>query len=177
MSSTYSLSLMATTELEYHKGVWKCGTTDCIFTSIYEFAVVIFDIFKVCWILTKNKFDFNAAKPSVHPEKNYPWNDKFVDEIKRALAANTRIINDTKYKKAFDSIAFTMFPTQYLNKFEYPRTKEDTHPAKTNYKKICAIFGTIFLMMIDAQILMYPVAMRAWAAVLQSFVDKDWYIG
>lgn len=55
---------------------------------------------------------------------------------------------------------FTMFPT-LIYQIEYPRTKE----IRWSYvlEKICAIFGTIFLMMIDAQILMYPVAMRALA--------------
>ena len=98
MINVGSLSLMATTELEYHKGFWAAYLLP--FSRFFWIAVVtlifgkkqyiqrpigdkvIAKSFKVCWILTKNKFDFNAAKPSVHPEKNYPWNDKFVDEIR-----------------------------------------------------------------------------------------------
>ncbi|EJS41900.1 are2p [Saccharomyces arboricola H-6] len=78
---------------------------------------------------------------------------------------SSQSLNDQKQKfpnniSARNFFMFTVFPT-LIYQIEYPRTKE----IRWVYvlEKICAIFGTIFLMMIDAQILMYPVAMRAVA--------------
>lgn len=53
---------------------------------------------------------------------------------------------------------FTMFPT-LVYQIEYPRTKK----VRWSYvlEKVCAIFGTIVVMMTVAQIFMYPVAIRA----------------
>ncbi|CCE64426.1 hypothetical protein TPHA_0H02220 [Tetrapisispora phaffii CBS 4417] len=55
---------------------------------------------------------------------------------------------------------YTMFPT-LVYQVEYPRTER----IRWRYvlEKACAIFGTIFLMMLLAQTYMYPVAMRAIA--------------
>ncbi|CAI4050656.1 hypothetical protein N7582_004984 [Saccharomyces uvarum] len=76
---------------------------------------------------------------------------------------NSQSLNDQTQKfpnniNVSNFFMFTMFPT-LIYQIEYPRTKE----IRWVYvlEKICAIFGTIFLMMIDAQILMHPVAMRA----------------
>ncbi|CAI4052159.1 hypothetical protein SUVZ_14G3380 [Saccharomyces uvarum] len=76
---------------------------------------------------------------------------------------NSQSLNDQTQKfpnniKVSNFFMFTMFPT-LIYQIEYPRTKE----IRWVYvlEKLCAIFGTIFLMMIDAQILMHPVAMRA----------------
>lgn len=53
---------------------------------------------------------------------------------------------------------FTMFPT-IVYQIEYPRTKY----IRWLYvlEKVCAIFGTIFIMVLNAQIFMYPIAERA----------------
>lgn len=53
---------------------------------------------------------------------------------------------------------FTMFPT-IVYQIEYPRTDR----IRWSYvlEKICAIFGTIFIMVLNAQIFMYPIAERA----------------
>ena len=97
-----SLSVIATTELEAHKGFWAayllpfcffwvavvvliCGKKQFVRKPIGD--KVISRCFKVLWVLLKNKFNFDEAKPSVHPERAYPWTDKFVGEIKVALAA------------------------------------------------------------------------------------------
>lgn len=102
MVNVGSLSVIATTELESHKGFWAAYLLPFCFFWV---AVVVLIVgrnqyirppigdkvieksFKVLWILCKNKFNFDAAKPSMNPEKNFPWSDKFVDEQKRALAA------------------------------------------------------------------------------------------
>ena len=203
MINVGSLSLMATTELEYHKGFWAayllpfCFFWIAVVTLIFGKKQyiqrpigdkVIAKSFKVCWILTKNKFDFNAAKPSVHPEKNYPWNDKFVDEIKRALAACKVFIfypiywtqygtmissfitqasmmelhgipND--FLQAFDSIALIIF-IPIFEKFVYPFIRRYT-PLKPITKIFVGFMFGSFAM--------------TWAAVLQSFVYKagPWY--
>ncbi|CAB4255406.1 similar to Saccharomyces cerevisiae YCR048W ARE1 Acyl-CoA:sterol acyltransferase, isozyme of Are2p [Maudiozyma barnettii] len=53
---------------------------------------------------------------------------------------------------------FTMFPT-IVYQIEYPRTTT----IRWSYvlEKICAIFGTIFIMVLNAQLFMYPIAERA----------------
>lgn len=55
---------------------------------------------------------------------------------------------------------YTMFPT-LVYQIEYPRTKK----IRWDYvfEKLCAIFGTIFVMMVLAQTYMYPLAMKAIA--------------
>lgn len=55
---------------------------------------------------------------------------------------------------------YSMFPT-VVYQIEYPRTKK----IRWSYvfEKLCAIFGIIFIMMVVAQMFMYPVAMRAIA--------------
>lgn len=97
-----SLSVIATTELELHKGFWAAYLLPFCFFWIAVLVLVagrkqyirppigdkvIAKSFRVIWILMKNKFDFNTVKPSMNPTLNYPWTDKFVDEIKRALSA------------------------------------------------------------------------------------------
>lgn len=53
---------------------------------------------------------------------------------------------------------FTMFPV-VVYQIEYPRTEK----IRWNYvvEKIFAIFGTIFIMVVDAQVFMYPIAIGA----------------
>lgn len=53
---------------------------------------------------------------------------------------------------------YTMFPT-LVYQIEYPRTKK----IRWGYvmEKLCAIFGTIFVMMVLAQTYMYPIAIQA----------------
>ncbi|CCF59433.1 hypothetical protein KAFR_0H00240 [Kazachstania africana CBS 2517] len=97
-----SLSVIATTELELNVGFWAAYLLPFCFFWIAVIVIVagkrqyiikptgdrvIAKSFKVCWILCKNKFDITSAKPSYHPESEFPWEDKFVDEIQRALAA------------------------------------------------------------------------------------------
>lgn len=97
-----SLSVIATTELESHVDFWAAYLLPFCFFWIAVVVLVfgrnqyvrppigdkvIAKSFSVIWILMKNKFNFEAVKPSVNPEKDYPWSDKFVDEIKTALAA------------------------------------------------------------------------------------------
>lgn len=55
---------------------------------------------------------------------------------------------------------YTMFPT-LVYQIEYPRTKK----IRWDYvfEKVCAIFGTIFVMMVLAQTYMYPLAIKAIA--------------
>ncbi|CCK69750.1 Ptr2p KNAG_0C06570 [Huiozyma naganishii CBS 8797] len=97
-----SLSVIATSELELHRGFWAAYLLPFCFFWIAVVVLVlgknqyvkppigdkvISKCFKVLWILTKNRFNFDAPKPSLNPTKNYPWSDKFVDEIQRALGA------------------------------------------------------------------------------------------
>lgn len=102
MINVGALSVMATTELEYKKGFWAAYLLPFCFFWI-AVAVLAFGknnyvrppvgektiskSFRVVGILLRNRFSYDAAKPSLNPEKNYPWSDKFVDEIYRALSA------------------------------------------------------------------------------------------
>ena len=97
-----SLSIVATTELELHVGFWAAFLLPfCFFflaiaalvlgrntyTKVPVSDKVIAKSFKCTWIAIKNKFTFDAAKPSLNPEKEFPWTDHFVEEVKRAIYA------------------------------------------------------------------------------------------
>ncbi|ODV70252.1 PTR2-domain-containing protein [Hyphopichia burtonii NRRL Y-1933] len=97
-----SLSVIATTEMELHIGFWAAFLLPFCFFFVAIAALilgknvyvkvpvsdkVISRCFKVCFIAIKNKFNFDAAKPSLHPESEFPWSDKFVEEVRRALYA------------------------------------------------------------------------------------------
>lgn len=96
------LSVIATTEMELHIGFWAAFLLPFCFFFVAIAALilgknvyvkvpvsdkVISRCFKVCFIAIKNKFNFDAAKPSLHPESEFPWSDKFVEEVRRALYA------------------------------------------------------------------------------------------
>ncbi|OCL03552.1 putative MFS peptide transporter Ptr2 [Glonium stellatum] len=100
-----SLSLLATPYMERDVGFWSAyllalcmflaGTTVLIFgKKIYVVrppqGSVITDAFKVIWLMIKHR-NSNAAKPSYQQEiggkTNLPWDDHFVEEVKRALVA------------------------------------------------------------------------------------------
>ncbi|KAL2707159.1 Peptide transporter PTR2 [Kluyveromyces marxianus] len=97
-----SLSVMATTHLEAEYGFWAAYLlTFCFFWIGIVVLVfgknkyvkkpigdnVIAKSFRVCFIALRNGFNLNRAVPSLNPEKEYPWNDLFVDEIRRAFKA------------------------------------------------------------------------------------------
>lgn len=100
-----SLSALATTELELHIGFWAAYLLPLCFFSIAIGTLVlgrrgyvkrpptgsiIPDCFKVLAIGVKSGFKLDSAKPSVRAQQSQgavPWNDAFVDEVKRALVA------------------------------------------------------------------------------------------
>jgi len=102
-----SLSSIATTELELNVGFWSAYLLPMIMFFVgflvliagKKFYVVrppkgsiIVHAFKAMWIGLISKFNMNAAKPSYQeelPSRRYvtPWNDQFIEEIKRALIA------------------------------------------------------------------------------------------
>ncbi|CAK7891078.1 peptide transporter Ptr2p [[Candida] anglica] len=97
-----SLSVIATTEMEAHIGFWASyllplcfffvGVLTLVLGRKYYVKVPVGDkiiskSFKVLAIGLKNKLNMDVAKPSVNPEMQYPWTDKFVDEVTRALFA------------------------------------------------------------------------------------------
>ncbi|ODV81508.1 PTR2-domain-containing protein [Suhomyces tanzawaensis NRRL Y-17324] len=97
-----SLSVIATTEMEKNIGFWAAYLLPFCFFFIALLALVlgrnqyvkvpvgdkvINRTFQCVWVAMKNKFDLESAKPSLHPEMNFPWTDKFVEEIRRALYA------------------------------------------------------------------------------------------
>ena len=58
----------------------------------------------------------------------------------------------------YNYFMFTMFPV-LVYQTRYPRT--DKIRWRYVIEKICAIFGTIFIMMVNAQVFMYPIAIQA----------------
>lgn len=97
-----ALSVVATTELEHRVDFWAAYLLPFCFFFIAIFALVIgrkqyvnvpigdkviSKAFKISWIGLRNKFNMDSAKPSVAPEMDYPWSDKFVEEVKRSFYA------------------------------------------------------------------------------------------
>lgn len=101
-----SLSLLATPYMEKYIGFWSayvlCLCMFIVGTSVVllgrKFYIVrppqgsiITDAFKALWIMTVSR-NSDAAKPSWQAANggrrtNLPWDDRFVDEVKRALVA------------------------------------------------------------------------------------------
>ena len=101
-----SLSPIATTEMEKHISFWSAYLLPlCMF--IMGFVVVVLGrnhyvtkpptgsilptAFRALWVGVKNKGNMDAAKPSYQEEHGHkgssPWNDQFIEELKRALIA------------------------------------------------------------------------------------------
>ncbi|CAN3366001.1 peptide transporter Ptr2p [Diutina catenulata] len=97
-----SLSVLATTNLELHVGFWAAFLLPFCFFFVGIIALIlgknvyvkvpisdkiIEKTFKISWIGIKNKFNLDAAKPSINPSANFPWDDHLVEEVKRAFYA------------------------------------------------------------------------------------------
>lgn len=101
-----SLSLLATTYMERLVGFWS-GYLLCLCMFVVGGIVLILgrkkyvvrppqgsiitDAFKALWLMVRNR-NMDGPKPSwqaVHgnPNHTFPWNDQFIDELKRALVA------------------------------------------------------------------------------------------
>jgi POT family proton-dependent oligopeptide transporter len=101
-----SLSAIATTNMELHIGFWSAYLLPFLMFCV-GFAVlvagkkkyilrpprgsVIMHAFKALWVGVRHKNGLDGAKPSLratirHPNE-LPWDDQFVDELKRALVA------------------------------------------------------------------------------------------
>lgn len=193
-----SLSVMATTNLEEHYGFWAAYLLPFCFFFIAIIVLVIgrnqyvkvpvgekviSKCFRICWIALKNKFNFEKAFPSKNPEKEYPWSDKFVDEIKRALKACKvfifypvywvvygQMLNNfitqagtmelhglpNDFLQAIDSIALIVF-IPIMEHLIYPFIRRFTP-----FKPVTKIFWGF----------MFGSASMVWAAVLQHFIYK-----
>ena len=101
-----SLSSIATTEMELHIGFWSAYLLPLLMFLV-GFGVlvagrknyvdrppqgsVIIHAFRAMWIGVRSKGNMEAAKSSYQEEYGRkfrtPWEDRFVDEIKRALVA------------------------------------------------------------------------------------------
>ena len=97
-----SLSVIATAQLELHVGFWSAYLLPFCFFFIALAALflgrnqyiktpvgdkIIAKTFSCAWVGIKNNFNLDAAKPSLHPEQSYRWNDHFVEEVRRAISA------------------------------------------------------------------------------------------
>ncbi|KAJ5464443.1 uncharacterized protein N7458_000129 [Penicillium daleae] len=83
-----SLSLLATPYMEKYIGFWS-GYLLCL--CMFAAGSIITDAFKALWMMIKNR-NMDAPKPSWQlehrgVESSLPWDDHFIDELKRALVA------------------------------------------------------------------------------------------
>lgn len=89
-------------------------------------------------------------------------------------SSSTKFPDNISFKSYF---MFTLFPT-LVYQFEYPRTKR----IRWWYvlEKLCAIFGIIFLMIMNAQLFVYPACDNVRKLRGKSFLDlktstKEWF--
>jgi len=97
-----SLSAIATTEMELHIGFWAAYLLPFIMFVIGFFVLVagrknyvvrppkgsvIAHSFKALWIALRSKNGLNGAKPSFRGTRQFPWDDNFIEELRRALVA------------------------------------------------------------------------------------------
>lgn len=102
MANVGSAACLATTFMELRIGFWAAYLLPLCFVAtsftliflgrkLYVRNPVSDKIVSKCIhisiIAIKNKGKFEAAKPSINPEANYPWTDHIVDEVSRALYA------------------------------------------------------------------------------------------
>jgi POT family proton-dependent oligopeptide transporter len=193
-----SLSVIATTQLEKHVGFWAAFLLPFCFFFVGILALIlgknqyvkvpvsdkiISKCFKVLFITIKNKFDWNAAKPSHNPEKEFAWTDNFVDEVIRAIYACKvfvfypiywvvygQMVNNfisqagtmelhglpNDILQAINSIAIIIF-IPLCERFIYPFIRKFTP-----FKPISRIFFGF----------MFGAGSMVYAAVLQSFIYK-----
>jgi POT family proton-dependent oligopeptide transporter len=101
-----SLSALATTTMELHIGFWSaylipflmfCAGFSVLVAGKKKYVIrpprgsVIIHTFKALWIGIRHKQGLDGAKPSLRRTIRYPnelpWDDQFIDELKRALVA------------------------------------------------------------------------------------------
>lgn len=194
-----SLSVIATTELEAHVGFWAAYLLPFCFFFLALISLVLgknrsIDIpvsdkiinrtFKCAWVGVTNGFNLDNAKPSVHPEREFPWTDHFVEEVRRALYACKvfvfypvywvtygQMLNNfvsqagqmrshglpNDFLQAFDSICIIIF-IPVMERIVYPFLRRFT-PMKPISK---IFFG-----------FMFGTGAMIYAAVLQHFIYKS----
>lgn len=96
-----SLSIIATSELEKEVDFWAAFLLPLCFFLVVIVALlfgknayikvpvgdkVIARTFK-CAFIALTKLNFDAARPSLNPEREFPWDDLFVSEVQRAFYA------------------------------------------------------------------------------------------
>lgn len=96
-----SLSIIATSELEKEVDFWAAFLLPFCFFVVVIVALlfgknvyikvpvgdkVIARTFK-CAFIALTKLNFDAARPSLNPDKEFPWDDLFVSEVQRAFYA------------------------------------------------------------------------------------------
>lgn len=97
-----SLSAIATTELEANVGFWAAFLLPLCFFFVGLAALflgknvyvktppsrsTINNAFRILLTVVFNKFNWDSVSPSARPEKNYPWTDHFVQEVKVSFMA------------------------------------------------------------------------------------------
>ncbi|CAN3482028.1 peptide transporter Ptr2p [Diutina catenulata] len=194
-----SMSVIATTELEERVGFWAAfllpfcfffiGIAALVLGKNYYVHVPVSDriiekTFKVSWIAIKNKFNLDAAKPSVNPAANFPWDDHFVEEMKRAVYACKVFVYFPIYWVVYG---------QMINNFVSMAGTMDTHAIPNDIMQAVNSFAIILFIPIIEKFI-YPFIRRftplkpitkitigffwasiamIYAAVLQSYIYKQ----
>lgn len=96
-----SLSCLATPYMERDIGFWSayllCLCVFIVGTAVFLLGrnyytvtppkgAIITNAFRAIWLMVKNR-NMDAAKPSNQPNRSLPWDDFFIEELKRALVA------------------------------------------------------------------------------------------
>ncbi|MCH0629058.1 hypothetical protein JNB11_03675 [Kocuria palustris] len=198
MINVGSLSVVATTFLEHYVGFWAAYLLPFCFFFIGVFALIlgknvythipvsdriVEKTFRIAFIAVKNKFNLDAAKPSTHPEKNYPWDDHLVDELKRAVYACKVFIYYPIYWLVYG---------QMTNNFVSMAGQMDTHAIPNDVMQVWNSLAIIIFIPICERIVypfvrkftplkpitkifwgfMWATSSMIYAAVLQHFIYK-----
>jgi len=161
-----SLSAIATSHMELHIGFWAAyllpllmflvGFAILLFSKKYYVArpptrSVIPYAFKVMWIGLVNKGNMDAAKPHYQGEfgSGYatPWDDLFVDELKRSLLACRVFLFFPVYWVSY---------SQMLNNLITQAGTMETHDIPNDFMQNISVFPLIFLAPI-LDCLVYPI--------------------
>ncbi|KAK6516182.1 hypothetical protein TWF506_006094 [Arthrobotrys conoides] len=167
-----SLSVLATPYMEY-KLSWSFSSAYllCLCMFFVGFIVLVLgkkqyvdrppkgsivtDAFKALWIMAKNR-DTNAPKPSVQASKeggltDLPWNDHFIEELKRALVA-------CKVFAVFPIfwVVYNQFSTNFVSQAGQMETHGIPNDLMQNFDPIAII---IFVPILDR--IIYPLLQRA----------------
>nr|AAO32474.1 ARE2 [Naumovozyma castellii] len=152
--------------------VWKLHWVGKIFLFLHSLVVLMkmhsFAFYNgYLWSIWEELQYSKKALSQFKDEEEKTQNVTMIKTLERSSTFCQHELNVQSEKEKFPTninlknfFMYSMFPV-LVYQIEYPRTKK----IRWNYvfQKVCAIFGTIILMMVDADVFMYPVAIEGLA--------------